>query len=129
MAVKTDRPELPLDPAQFIDQLPLKVSLIDLDGRLVFYSDSGSNLLDRRPELIEQDVRDCHAEAASSERTTRILEAYKNGGRQEYVWRVERDGVRFAVRVGPWVEQGRVLGLIHAAMVINGPLEPDRERE
>jgi DUF438 domain-containing protein len=98
-------------------QLAVAVTVLDLEGRLLYYNDYAAAILDRRPEYLGRDVRELH-QPASAEKITRILESYRHGSRQEEAWTLSRAGRRYGIRVAPWVVEGRPAGLVHAAMLL-----------
>ena len=95
-----------------ISEMPVGLTLLDLEGRLLYYNDYAAKILDRKPEYLGQDVRDFH-QAKSNDRIDGILKSYRDGDRSEHHWRLPREGVYYGVRVAPLVVSGQTVGLIH----------------
>ena len=104
--------------AEIMARMPAAVTVLDLEGRLLFYNDYARKILDRKPEYLGRDVGLCH-QPENAARIRGLLESYGRGRRGEYSYRTERQGRALAVRVAPWVAGGRCLGLIQIA----APLE------
>lgn len=113
----TIAPEYDIDAilTKAVDTMPVALSLVDPHGRLIFYNDYAPNILDRRPELIGRDVRDCHQVQASNDKIDRLLEYYRGGGTDEHTWQLNRDGIWYRIRVAPLFEEGRLVALVHTA--------------
>lgn len=93
------------------------MTVLDLEGRLLFYSHYGPRILDRRPAYLGRDVRELH-QRASADKIGVILEAYRAGGREEYTWQLKRAGKVFTVRVSPLDLAGENRGLVHTVMLM-----------
>ncbi len=108
------------DPARFLptvtDGMAVALTVLDLEGRILYYNDYAPKILDRKPEYIGRDVRDCHQRAESKHRIGWILAAYRSGRRDEFFWRLNREGREYSIRIAPLVEDDKVIGLIHTAM-------------
>ena len=106
----------PENRAEILEQAAVAVTVLDLTGRIVFYNRYAPRILDRKPQYLGRDIRSFH-QPASNQKTDRILAEYAAGGREEYAWRLEREGKVLAVRVAPWLrDDGRCRGLIHTVM-------------
>ncbi len=109
-------------PEQLLHQVPVAITVLDQKGRIVFYNRHAPRILDRRPQYRGQDVRRFH-QPDSAAKIESFLQTYARGGRQEFAYQVQREGMRFAVRVAPWLEDDRCLGLIQTVMLL-GPVAP-----
>lgn len=103
-----------------VSAMPVALTLCDLMGRVLYYNNYATKILDRKPEYIGRDVRELHQVQKSRDRITEILAAYGKDGREEYTWRLSREGREFQVRVAPLVLGGDCLGLIHTVLLL-GP--------
>jgi len=99
-----------------VSAMPVALTLCDLEGRLLYFNNYATKILDRQPEYIGRDVRELHQVPKSRDKITAILSDYGQGNREEHTWRLSREGREFQVRVAPLVLQGRILGLIHTVM-------------
>ena len=99
------------------DQVAAAITVLDLDGAILFYNEHAPRILDRKPEYIGRDVCDLH-KPASATKIRAMLEAYQNGEAKEFTWRVSRGDKEFVVRLSPLVENGRIKGAVHVAMVL-----------
>ena len=102
---------------QVLGQAAVCNTVLDLEGRLLFYSHYGPKILDRKPDYLGRDVGELH-QPASRARLAAILAAYRAGERREFAWKLPRGEKTFAVRVAPLALAGQILGLIHTAMLL-----------
>ena len=96
-----------------LDQLPSAVTVTDLDGRMVYYNESATQLIDRKPEYLGRDVRGCHKLKSSSKRVDEIIEEFKAGNHEPVTYKAEVNGVPLSITVVPLIDHGKVAGLIH----------------
>ncbi len=113
-------PELEVKPELLLNQVPVAITVLDLEGRIVFYNQYAPRILDRQPHYLGQDIRRFH-QPRSAAKIESFLRTYAEGGREEFSYQIERDGNRLAVRVAPLLEGERCLGLIQTVMLM-GPV-------
>jgi DUF438 domain-containing protein len=101
--------------ASWLSQMPVALTVLDLEGRLLFYNDHAPSLLNRRPEHLGLPVQGHHQQQASVDKIEAILAGYRAGQRREHAWLFQRQGRTFAIRVAPWVVDGQLKGLLHTA--------------
>lgn len=101
-----------------VDQMAVALTVIDLEARIVFFNDFATRILDRKPEYIGMDIRECHKVQASNDKIDKILDSYKNGSTEQHTWQLPRDGNLFAVRVAPLIMDGKPQGLVHTVMLL-----------
>ena len=70
--------------------LPIDLSIVDDQDRVLYFSDSAHRLFPRSPAVIGRDVKNCHPQKSVA-MVEKILDAFKKG---------ERDSARF------WLEMG-----------------------
>ena len=102
---------------RFVAEMPASLTILDTEGRLVFYNAYAPRILDRKPEYLGRDIREFH-QPASAAKIGRILDAYRAGGREQYSWRLSRGSRNFQVRAIPWLEDGRWAGVLHLVMLL-----------
>jgi 3-oxoadipate enol-lactonase len=102
---------------QVLGQAAVCNTVLDIEGRLLFYSHYGPKILDRKPAYLGRDVGELH-QPASRAKMQAILKAYRDGERREYTWRLPRGEKTFAVRVAPLILAERAVGLVHTVMLL-----------
>lgn len=110
-------PEDSIIALDLLDQTPVAVTALDRQGNIVFYNQYAAGIVDRKPEYLGRDIRGFH-KPESNAKVESILNAYAQGGREEYNWRLKRGDKEFQIRVRPWLQDGRWMGLVHAAMLL-----------
>jgi DUF438 domain-containing protein len=103
--------------AGLLDQLPVGITVLDLEGRLRYDNAASARLVDRKPEYIGQDLRDCHQKEASVSRIDRMLEDLRTGRQPAIYYEAERNGRILAVTVLPYKVDDRIVGFIQSFTV------------
>jgi PAS domain-containing protein len=93
-----------------LDSLNLAVTIIDPQGRLLYYNRRAAEILDRRPEYIGADAHAHHRKAASNHKLDLMLEEFGNGRREPFHYRAIPYGKPLLVTVSPILEMGRFVG-------------------
>lgn len=71
--------------------LPVDISFVDANDKVVYYSDSPHRIFPRSPAVIGRDVKNCHP-PKSLHMVTEILEAFKRGERERAEFWLELGG-------------------------------------
>ena len=100
-----------------VSEMPVGLTLLDLEGRILYFNNYATKILDRKPEYLGRDVRGFHQNPDSNRKIDRILEGYKAGDKAEHHWQLPREGRMFGIRVAPLTISGRTVGLIHTVQV------------
>ena len=66
-----------------LEALPLEITVIDRDDRIVAWNDREPRLFERKEEIIGRDVRTCHSDK-SNEMIDSMLSRMKAGNRDSY---------------------------------------------
>lgn len=102
---------------KILDKIPVGVTVIDLAGRILYYNEYSSQIVDRKPGYIGEDIRACHKKPESIVKIDRILKDIKEGRRQEYYYESERNGKRLGVSVLPYKINDKLIGFIQSFVV------------
>lgn len=68
-----------------LDAIPAAVTVIDLDGHVLYFNDYAAEILDRKGEHIGRDLRLCHG-TKSVKAVDHMIEAFKNGRKKPFQW-------------------------------------------
>ena len=98
--------------SSLLDQLPAAVSVLDLDANLVYYSENAPNFVNRKPEFLGQDIRNCHKRQASNERIDAMIEGFKAGKREPITYTAKPYGEPLRITVVPFIVNGTLIGCI-----------------
>jgi PAS domain S-box-containing protein len=102
--------------AKALDSLPVGITIIDSEGIMLYFNDYCSRLLDRKPEYLGKNVSLCHKQEATKRKIVRMLEAFGQGRREPYQYRIERNGRWLGVTLTPLEEEGHFVGCIHSVI-------------
>jgi DUF438 domain-containing protein len=100
-----------------LDKIPVGVTVIDLEGRILYYNEYSSQIVDRKPEYIGEDIRACHKNPDSILKINRILEELKEDGTNSYYYESERNGKTLGVTVLPYKANDKLIGFIQSFIV------------
>jgi DUF438 domain-containing protein len=108
------------DPSQLpliLDQIAAAITVIDLEGHMLYYNEYSALVLDRKPEYLGKDVRLCHQKQESNDRIDRMLEAFKARRRQAFYHEAERYGKRIAVTLAPFEVDDQLTAVIQTVTI------------
>ena len=105
------------DPDQIpliLDKIPVAVTVIDLEGNILLYNEYSSRILDRKPEHLGADIRDCHQKPETNVKIDGMINEFKAGRREEFYYEAFRYGKDIAVTLSPYEVDGQLVGCIQS---------------
>lgn len=99
-----------------LDKIPVAVTFFDLNGTLLYYNAYAPQILNRKPELLGEDIRLCHKQPESNRRIDELIEGFKKGRRDPVTYEARPYGKTLLVTVTPLEIDGRLVGCIHTAV-------------
>ena len=103
------------------DQLPVGITVLDLECRILYYNATSARYVDRKPEYLGRDLRDCHKKRASVDRIDRMFADLRTGRRESVYYEAERNGRVLAVTVVPYRIGGEIAGFIQSFTLKRSP--------
>jgi len=96
---------------RLLEQAGMGVTILDREGRLMFYNQWAVNKLDRKPEYIGKNVRGHHRRKITNPRFNAMLKLFEEG-RTDPVYYVARPygGITILVMVSPIRVDGELVG-------------------
>jgi sensor histidine kinase regulating citrate/malate metabolism len=96
---------------RLLEQVGMGVTILDREGRLMFYNQWAANKLDRKPEYIGKNVRGHHRRKITNPRFNAMLKLFEEG-RTDPVYYVARPygGITILVMVSPIRVDGELVG-------------------
>ncbi len=104
-----------------LEKIPVGITVVDPDGRMLYYNEYSAKVVDRKPEYIGKDIRECHQKSESIDNIDRILAELRSGKIGEFHYEALRGGVRLRVTVTPFETEGRLIGFIQSFVVLSRP--------
>ncbi len=98
--------------SSLLDQLPAAVSILDLDAKLLYYSENAPDFVNRKPEFLGQDIRNCHKLQSSNDRIEAMIEGFKAGSREPVTYVAKPYGEPLRITVVPFIVNSTLLGCI-----------------
>lgn len=117
------KPLLALLP-ELVEQLPAGLTVLDPQGKVLYYNPAAAEFLDRKPEYIGRDVRQFH-QPATNRKVDAILASYRKGSRKAHTWQFNREGKILQIRVRPLVVEGRFVALLHNVLPVKAQSAPN----
>jgi DUF438 domain-containing protein len=102
---------------QILDKIPVAVTVIDLEGNILFYNEFSSQILDRKPEYLGTDVRLCHQKPETNTKIDHMLAEFKAGRRENFYYEAFRYGKNIAVTLSPFEVDGELVGGIQSVTI------------
>jgi DUF438 domain-containing protein len=97
--------------AAALDQVPAGVTIVDNDGRILYYNEYCTRFVDRKPEYIGRDIASCHCQS-SVERINAMFAELTVGSKQEIYYETQRGERKLGVTVARFRFQGEDVGFI-----------------
>ena len=104
--------------AKVLEKVPAGITVLDREGRILYYNEYCAQFVDRKPEYIGKNIRFCHKKSESIEKIEKILSALSRGERQEFYYEAMRNENKLGVRVIPFEIDDRQIGFIQCFSVI-----------
>ena len=100
-----------------LDKIPVAVTIIDLEGIILLYNEYSSQILDRKPEYLGTDIRNCHQKPETNARIDTMLNEFKAGRLEEFYYEAFRYGKNIAVTLSPFKVDGQLIGCIQSVTI------------
>jgi len=100
-----------------LDQIPVGITVTDLEGRILYFNEYSAQIVDRKPEYIGMDIRSCHKKPESIVKIDTILSEMKAGKRENYCYESKRKDKVLSVTISPYKWLGKLIGFIHSIVV------------
>jgi len=97
---------------QAMDAMAVAASIIDREGRLLYYNRHAEILLDRKPEYIGTDIRSHHKKAESNKKVDAMLAAFEQGRKNPFHYEAKPYGEPIIVTLSPIREKGKFIGCV-----------------
>ncbi len=100
-----------------LDQIPVGITVTDLNGKILYYNEYSAQIVDRKPEYIGMDIRSCHKKPESIIKIDTIFDEIKDGKRENYCYESKRKDKVLSVTISPYKCLGELIGFIHSIVV------------
>ena len=102
---------------QILDKIPVAITVIDLEGNILFYNQYSSQVLDRKPEYLGTDIRSCHQKPETNDRIDGMLAEFRAGRRDDFYYEAFRYGKDIAVTLLPFEVDDKLIGCIQSVTI------------
>jgi DUF438 domain-containing protein len=104
--------------AMVLDKVPAGITVIDREGRILYYNEYCTRFVDRKPEYIGKDIRFCHQKPESIEKINRIISELNACKIKEFYYESQRGAYKLGVTVSPFDFEGNHIGFIQCFSII-----------
>ena len=105
--------------AMVLDKIPAGITVIDNEGRILYYNEYCAKFVNRKPEYIGKNIAFCHKKPESIEKIKRILSDLNAGKRKEFYYEAQRGENKLGVTVTPFDMDGKQIGFIQCFSIIH----------
>jgi DUF438 domain-containing protein len=106
------------DQQDILNAFAVAVTIVDPVGIILFYNEYASRILDRRPEHLGRDVRECHKRLESVQKIDSMLLEFRQGRKEPFSYISMRNGSKLLVSFSPFVVAGELIGVLQIAAQI-----------
>jgi PAS domain S-box-containing protein len=100
-----------------LDKIPVGITVTDLEGHILYYNEYCSKILERKPEYIGKDIRLCHEKSESKSKIDHMLEEFKRGRREAFVYDTIRYGNQITVTLTPVEIEGKLVCCVQSVTI------------
>ena len=86
------------------------VTIIDIQGTLLYYNKQAARILDRKPEYIGKDIHSHHTRATSNKKLDLMLQDFQKGRTEPFHYEAKPYGKTILVTLSPILEDGKFIG-------------------
>jgi DUF438 domain-containing protein len=80
---------------------------------MLYYNENAPKFVNRKPELLGEDIHNCHKKELSNKRLDDIINGFKAGSRDAVEYTASPYGKPLSITVVPFLVEGRLVGCIH----------------
>lgn len=103
-----------------VDFMGAAVTIVDPDGKMLYYNEQAVKILDRKPEYIGENVRSHHSKSSSNERFDMMLRAFGEGRIEPFHYEANPYGKVIQVVLSPIIKEGTLIGCVQTVRLKEG---------
>lgn len=100
------------DTRLILDSLPVAITITDLDGIILFFNKRSSEILDRTPEHIGRNIRECHRNPKSVEGIDAMYSKFRSGRLAPQSYESQRGATRLSVILTVLIDEDKPVAVI-----------------
>ena len=97
-----------------LDCLDVAVTIIDPKGTLLYYNRRSAEILDRKPEYLDQDIHLHHQKAATNQKIDSMLQEFSRGRTEPFRYESRPYGKTILVTLIPIRKDGQFVGCVQS---------------
>lgn len=99
---------------KWMNTLPASITVCDLEGKILYMNDASQSTFskDGGGQLLGKSLFDCHSPLS----VQKITEMLQSGDVNVYT--VQKKGIKKLIYQAPWLEDGKVAGLVELSIVL-----------
>ena len=104
--------------AKVLEKVPAGITVIDQEGKILYYNEYCAKYVDRKPEYIGKNISFCHKRPESMVKIKRILSELNKGKKKEFYYETERGENKLGVTVSPFSVDRKQIGFIQCFSIL-----------
>lgn len=100
-----------------MDCMGVAVTIIDMNGAILYYNKHAADVLDRKPEHIGENVYSHHLKPSSNLKLTSMIEAFQKGRTEPFRYQATPYGKTILVTLAPLLKDGQCLGCVQSVIL------------
>jgi DUF438 domain-containing protein len=93
------------------------VTIIDIEGRLLYYNQRAEKILDRKPEYIGVDLRSHHKKNSSNIKFDQMIREFEQGRTKPFHYEAKPYGKVILVTLSPILIDGQFTGCVQSVLL------------
>ncbi len=93
-----------------VESMGVAVTIIDTEGKVVYYNRQAAKILDRKPEYIGEDIHSHHKKETSNKKVDLMLQEFQKGRTEPFHYTAKPYGKTILVTFSPIVHDDNFVG-------------------
>ena len=100
-----------------MESMGVAVTIIDTEGRLLYYNKRAEKILDRKPGYIGEDLRLHHKKTSSHIKFNQMMREFKQGKTEPFHYEARPYGKAILVTLSPIFIDGQFAGCVQSVLL------------
>lgn len=100
-----------------VESMGAAITIIDTEGKIVYYNGQASKILDRNPEYIGQDIHSHHKKETSNKKVDLMLQEFQKGRKEPFHYKAKPYGKTILVTLSPILKDDKFMGCTQSVIL------------
>lgn len=93
------------------------LTIIDMDGKLLYYNKRAAEILDRKPEYIGKEIYSHHLLQSSNKKVASMIHDFEKGRVEPFRYKAKPYGKSILVTLAPLMKNNHCIGCVQSVML------------